>query len=177
MDAFNRFRPQRLGLASLFAATTMLIAPMPFAAAGPYTPTERRNLAIIKDDFDKWQAGTGSPIDSLAPDGTFEVTGDSMIAGIYTSKRDLNARLFGPFNARLVSGLKPTIRNVYADGDTVVAFYDGSATANDGQPYHNTYTWFMHMRDGQIVRVEAFLDSIALNDLWQRVAPRPDTDS
>ena len=57
-----------------------------------------------------------------------------MIAGVYPNKQDLNARLFGPFNARLIGGLKPTIRNIYADGDTVAAFYDGSATANDGQP-------------------------------------------
>jgi ketosteroid isomerase-like protein len=29
------------------------------------------------------------------------------------------------------------------------------------------------MRDGQIIRAEAFLDSISFNDLWQHVTPRP----
>lgn len=178
MNRFNRFRAHRLGLAGLLVAFVALVSPLPIGsasppAAGSYTPTESRNLAIVQAGFDKWKAGTGSPIDSLAPDGSFEVTGNSMIAGVYTNKQDLNARLFGPFNARLIGGLKPTIRNIYADGDTVVAFYDGTATANDGQPYHNTYAWFMQMRDGKIVRVEAFLDSLALNDLWQRVPPRP----
>ena len=75
MHAFNRFRLRHLGLAGVLVAMVMLIGPVPFAAAGPYTPTESRNLAIIQAGFDKWRAGTGSPVDSLAPDGTFEVTG------------------------------------------------------------------------------------------------------
>lgn len=61
------------------------------------------------------------------------------------------------------------MRHLYADGDTVIAFFDASATARDGLPYHNTYTWYLHMRDGRITAVEALLDSVAFNDLWHRV--------
>jgi ketosteroid isomerase-like protein len=30
---------------------------------------------------------------------------------------------------------------------------------------------FMRLREGEIVNVTAFFDSIAFNDLWQRITP------
>ena len=76
-----------------------------------------------------------------------------------------------PFNARMSVGLKPAIRNIYADGDTVIVFFDASGTARDGKPYANTYAWFLDMRDGKVVKASAFFDSIEFNDLWSRVQP------
>ncbi len=73
------------------------------------------------------------------------------------------------FNARLAVPLKPTVREIYADGDTVIVFFDGEATARDGVPYRNTYTWFLTFADNRIVKGTAFFDSIAFDDLWRRV--------
>jgi ketosteroid isomerase-like protein len=69
--------------------------------------------------------------------------------------------------------LVPTIRNVYADGDTVIVFFDAAGTARDGKPYRNTYAWFLDLRDDKIVNASAFFDSIAFNEFWQRVMPAP----
>lgn len=74
----------------------------------------------------------------------------------------------------LVAGgerLIPTVRRLYAEGDTVIAFFDAEGTARDDQPYRNTYAWFLEMRDGRIVRANAFFDSIAFDELWKRVIP------
>jgi uncharacterized protein len=76
-----------------------------------------------------------------------------------------------PFNARMKVGLKPTIRNLYAEGDTVIVFFDASGTARDGKPYANTYAWFLDMRDGKIVKAFAFFDSVVFNEFWQRAKP------
>lgn len=76
-----------------------------------------------------------------------------------------------PFNARMTVPLKPAIRRIYADGDTVVIFFDARATARDGQPYTNTYAWFLEMRAGKIIKASAFFDAIEFNDLWSRIAP------
>ena len=73
---------------------------------------------------------------------------------------------------RMSRGLQPSIRDIYADGDTVIVFFDAAGTASDGQPYTNTYAWFLNMADGKIVEAFAFFDSIAFNDLWQRVSPQ-----
>jgi uncharacterized protein len=69
------------------------------------------------------------------------------------------------------SRLIPTVRKLYAEGDTVVAFFDAKGTARDGQAYANTYAWFLEMKDGKIVSAHAFFDSIAFNDFWERVTP------
>jgi uncharacterized protein len=66
--------------------------------------------------------------------------------------------------------LRPVrIRSIHADGDTVIVLWDGHGTANDGQPYNNSYAWFMRMRDGKITDGTAFYDSISFNDLWSRI--------
>ena len=63
------------------------------------------------------------------------------------------------------------VRSVHADGDTVVAVWDGSGVANDGRPYASSYAWVMRMRDSQVIDGTAFYDSIAFNELWTRVPP------
>jgi uncharacterized protein len=59
------------------------------------------------------------------------------------------------------------------DGDTVVALSDAEGTALDGIPYRNTYAWFLRLRDDRIIAASAFFDSLAFNDLRQRVEPGP----
>jgi hypothetical protein len=49
--------------------------------------------------------------------------------------------------------------------------------ATDGQPYENTYAFFMQMRDGKVIDVTALTDSISLNDLLERVQPASQLDS
>ena len=49
--------------------------------------------------------------------------------------------------------------------------FDASGMARDGKPYANTYAWFFEMREGKVVEASAFFDSLAFNDLWQRVTP------
>jgi ketosteroid isomerase-like protein len=73
-------------------------------------------------------------------------------------------------------GLKPTLREIFAEGPTVIVFFDASGTARDGKPYANTYAWFLDMQDGRIVNASAFFDSIAFNDFWQRLRPETAQD-
>lgn len=135
--------------------------------------TTARNLTTIQAGFDAWLAGTGTPLDLLADDVTWEIMGNSVVAGTYCGKQDLVDRLLQPFNARLSDRLIPTVREIHADGDTVIAFFDAEGTALDGLLYRNTYGWLMHLREDQIISVQILFDSIALNDLWQRVKPGP----
>lgn len=45
------------------------------------------------------------------------------------------------------------------------------AVRRDGKPYANTYSWFLDLRVGKIVKTFAFFDSVAFNELWERVKP------
>jgi hypothetical protein len=85
----------------------------------------------------------------------------------------LSARGHPPFQRPDARGLKPTIRDIYAEGDTVIVFFDASGMARDGRPYANTYAWLLDLKNGKVVKASAFFDSIVFNDFWQRVQPDP----
>ena len=53
----------------------------------------------------------------------------------------------------------------------MIVLWDGRGVANDGVPYENSYAWFMTFEDGKVVDGTAFYDSIAFNELWERVEP------
>jgi uncharacterized protein len=133
--------------------------------------SERENKALIRTAFDDWAAGTGGVFDLLAPDATWTIVGHSVVAGTYGSRDAFLQAVIAPFNARLASPLIPRVHALYADGDTVIAYFDAAATARDGLPYQNTYTWYLRLRDGAIGEVVAFFDSVEFNDFWARVQP------
>jgi ketosteroid isomerase-like protein len=78
-----------------------------------------------------------------------------------------------PFNALLSRRLIPTVRGLYADGDMVIALFDGEGSALDGKPYRNTYTWYRRMRDGRILEVVGLFDTIEYADFWTRITRAP----
>ncbi len=51
-------------------------------------------------------------------------------------------------------------------------FFDAAATAADGVPYRNTYTWYFFMRNGKVTKAIAFFDTREFDDFWQRVKPK-----
>lgn len=132
---------------------------------------ETRNKALVQASFDAWTAGTGSPFDLLADDATWTIVGNSVVSKTYPSRAAFMSEVITPFNARMRVGLKPTIRQIYADGDAVVIFFDGAGVAKDGLSYANTYAWFFDLREGKVVNASAFFDSVEFNDFWRRVQP------
>lgn len=131
----------------------------------------QRNVDAVRAGLEGWAAGTGSPFDLLADDATWEITGSSDAAGTYTGRDQFVSGVIAPLVARLSTRLTPVIRALYRDGDTVIALFDAEGIALDGQPYRNTYAWFMEFRGDRIAKVTAFYDSVAFNDLWCRVTP------
>lgn len=136
------------------------------AFGGAAAADETANKATVQKAFDAWAAGTGSPYDLLADNVTWTITGNSAASKAYGSRDAFINEVIKPFNARMSVGLKPTIRNMYADGDTVIVFFDAAGMAKDGQRYKNTYAWFLDLDGGKIVKASAFFDSIAFDKLW-----------
>lgn len=156
-------------LMTAFVATSL--AMVAFAPAAFAQTSGDENKAIVQRSFDAWSAGTGSPYDLLAEDAIWTIAGNSLASKTYPSRAAFIGEVIRPFVARMSVGLKPAIREIYADGNTVIIHFDAAGTAKDGKPYANTYAWFLDLRDGKIVKATAFYDSIAFNDLWARVQP------
>jgi uncharacterized protein len=134
---------------------------------------EFRNKEIIRTAFEKWVAGTGGIFDLLVPDAQWTIVGNAPVSRTYHSKQEFIDEVITPFAARMSKRFVPKVRALYADGDMVIAFFDGEGTAVDGKAYQNTYTWYLRMRDGKIFEAVAFFDTIEFTDFWTRVKPKP----
>lgn len=136
---------------------------------------EQAHKDTVQHAFDDWAAGTGGPFTLLADDMTWTIVGNSPVSRTYGSRADFTGTVIEPFNARLSTPLVPRVRALFADGDWVIALFDAAATARDGEPYTNTYTWYLRLQDRSgtpaIVEAIAFFDTIAFTDLWHRVSP------
>lgn len=89
--------------------------------------SEESNRALIARSFEAWRAGTGTPYDLLAPNASWTITGQSVAAKTYPTREAFMSEVIRPFNARMRSRLVPAVHHLYADGDTVVAFFDSIA--------------------------------------------------
>ena len=132
---------------------------------------EESNKALVEASFERWKSKTGGPVELLAPDAEWTIVGSSPLSRTYRSKQQFIDEVINPFNARMSSPLVPTVRGIYADGDTVVILFDAEATVRDGKPYHNTYSWYFQMRHGQVVKAIAFFDTRDFDEFWNRVSP------
>ena len=142
------------------------------AATAAQADVEEKNRRAIQDAFDNWRRGAGKGVyDLLASDVKWTITGRSIVAGTYHSRRDFMDQVAIPFNARLSTPIVPTVRGIYTDGDMVIVLWDGAALARDGKSYQNTYSWFLKMRDGKIVSATSMEDSVAFDELWKGVRP------
>lgn len=136
-------------------------------AAAAQAPVD--NKKIIQAGFDHWTKGEGSFFDLLVNGVQWTIHGSTPLSKTYTSKQQFLDQVINPLNQRLSKKIIPTVRNLYAEGDVVIALIDGKATANDGRPYNMSYAWFMKMKDGKIVQVDAFLDGIQFADVMSRI--------
>ena len=93
---------------------------------------QQQNKKLIQEGFDRWTTGQGSFFDLLSDEVQWTITGNSPISKTYTSRKQFLDEVITPLSARLSKQITPTVRALFADGDTVVALWNGSAVAKDG---------------------------------------------
>jgi len=142
-------------------------------AANPrdFMSEQASNKAVVQASFDRWRDGTGGPFELLTPEAEWTIVGSSPLSRTYNSRQEFLDDVIHPFNARMMEPLVPTVRGIFADGDMVIILFDAAATARDGVPYRNTYTWYFQMKNAKVVRVIAFFDTRDFDDFWKRVSP------
>lgn len=158
----------RLAAAALLAAALLPACVTAAQRAAPSTDDHRQ---AVRAAFDRWRAGTGGPFELLAEDAEWTIVGSSPLSKTYHGRERFLEEVIRPFNARMATPLVPSVRAIYADGDTVIVLFDAAATARDGRAYRNTYTWYLRMAGGEIVEATAFFDTRLFDEMWTRVAP------
>ena len=136
-----------------------------------FVSTQEANKAIVQASFHRWRDGTGGPFELLVPDAEWTIVGTSPLSKTYHSRQEFLDTVITPFNARMMKPLVPSVRGIFADGDMVIILFDAAATAKDGLPYRNTYTWYFQMKGGRVIRAIAFFDTREFDEFWTRVSP------
>ena len=167
----GRRRPSPLDVVIRSAVlATVLLAASP---ALPQSPSEtERNRAIVTQAFDAWVEGTYLFDDLLSDDIVWTIHGSDPVAGTYRGRADFIEYASKPLVSRLATPIVPQVHAIWAEGDTVVVRFDGSATTTSGGPYRNQFVWIFWMEDGKVTRAEAFLDLAAYRAVVENNAPR-----
>ena len=157
--------------AALLLSITTFAAPSAAAAhARVQASPERRNERIVVRAFERWAAGgTGFFQELLSPEIVWTIKGSGPSAGVFRGRRDFIDRAVTPFVSRLSRPVRPTVRDVWSEGDQVVVRWDGEGVARDGRPYRNSYVWIFRMRGGLAVEASAFLDLVPYDDVLRRI--------
>ncbi|MFC0634236.1 nuclear transport factor 2 family protein [Brevundimonas balnearis] len=159
-----------LALVAAFAgfslASTSVARAQPGAAALAMTD----NRAVIASAFDRWAAGgTDFFATVLSPDVVWTIEGSGPSAGTYRGLEEFTSRAIRPFATRMREPVRPVAVQIWAEGEHVIARWEGRGVAGDGQPYRNDYVWIFRMAGGRAVDVTAFLDLPAYDDVLRRV--------
>lgn len=139
--------------------------------ANPSSPRDA-NKALVQASCDRWRAGAGGPFELLALDADWTIVGSSPLSKTYHGRQAFLDEVIHPFNARMATPSVPSVRGIYADGEAVITLFDASATAADGLPHRNTYSWHFETKNGEVVNATAFFDTRDFDAFWSRVAPK-----
>ncbi|MDY0975849.1 nuclear transport factor 2 family protein [Massilia sp. CFBP9012] len=151
----------------LMAALAWFASP---ARADSGAAQAQSNKEAVSKAFAAWAAGGRTFFDDmLAPNVVWTIKGSSPTARVLRGKQELIDGAVTPLSTRLQRQIRPTIRNLWADGDHVIIEWDGEAVAKDGKPYRNSYLWIFRMQGGRATEVTAYLDLAPYDDVLRRV--------
>ena len=141
-----------------------------YALASSDASITQRNKQFIAQAFQQWADGGGTFFqDVLSTDVIWTIKGTGPAAGIYRGRDAFLEQAVAPFAARLSSFVKPTVNNIWADGNDVIVYWDVAGVAKDGKPYNNSFVWIFKMEYLRATEVIAFLDLGQYEDVINRV--------
>ncbi len=152
------------GLSAPFLAITPASAQE--TAVNSASAREKRVKRLTTKAFERQRNG-GSYFDVLAEDVTWTIAAAE--PGVHRGKQAFLDNGVRPVTGRLSTPIIPEIRSLWAEDDTAIVHWHGTAVARDGLPYRNNYCWIWKYRGDEVVEAVAFLDLVALNELFDRV--------
>ena len=155
-------------------ACALAIAATMMAAKADQPDATAANETIVRQAFETWAEGTYVFNKILAPNVVWTIHGSGPVAGTYTNIDDFVERAAAPLTSRLVGPLVPEVHDIWAQDDTVIIRFDGSATTTSGASYNNQFVWIFRMENSLVAEAEAFLDLVAYQEVVDNNEPRAD---
>ncbi|WP_342051371.1 MULTISPECIES: nuclear transport factor 2 family protein [unclassified Cupriavidus] len=152
---------------AIFSSVTLLSRT---ASATDTSSAVDRNKQIVAEAFDRWASGgTGFFDELLASDVVWTIKGSSPSAGTFRGRDAFIEKAVRPFQSRLSTPVRPVRKQVWADGEHVIVYWDGEGMARDGTAYRNSYAWIFRMQGGKAAEVTAFLDLTPYDEVLRRI--------
>jgi ketosteroid isomerase-like protein len=123
--------------------------------------TVREYLAHFKN------AAVTDLLDAMSEDATWWILGKPHLfpgAG-NKSKADME-RIWGSLFGRMKDGLEMTVIGIVAEGDKVAAEIRSHADLTDGRVYENQYHMLFTVRQGKIVEVKEYADTLLIANMF-----------
>lgn len=131
---------------------------------------ETENTRLMQSVFAGLAEGDGRPLtESLADDFRWTIIGTTKWSGTYEGKQTVLNELLRPLAAQFADTYTNTPQRFIAAGDYVVVECRGRVTTTEGNPYHNTYCWVCHIKDGKLRELTEYCDT----DLIARTLGEP----
>jgi|SRR5882724_13393129 len=119
------------------------------------------NKKLIETIFASVAAGDRTLfVESLADDVTMRVTGQYSWSQTFKGKEALLRDLYGYLGTLLAEGRRTIPQRFIADGDHVVMEAVGEMRTKAGVPYNNEYCLVYRLKDGKIVEIREYCDSV-----------------
>ncbi len=123
--------------------------------------TVREYLAHFKN------AAITDLLDAMSQDATWWILGKPHLfpgAG-HKSRADME-RIWGSLFGRMKDGLEMTVIGMVAEGDKVAAEIRSHADLTDGRVYENQYHMLFTVRQGKIVEVKEYADTLLIATMF-----------
>jgi len=123
--------------------------------------TVREYLAHFKN------AAVTDLLDAMSEDATWWILGKPHLfpgAG-NKSKADME-RIWGSLFGRMKDGLEMAVIGIVAEGDKVAAEIRSHADLTDGRVYENQYHMLFTVRQGKIVEVKEYADTLLIANMF-----------
>jgi ketosteroid isomerase-like protein len=87
-------------------------------------------------------------------------------AGVHRGRKGIVDEFLGPVRGLFVPGdPKNTIKSIIGKGNFAAVETVGVGTFLNGKKYENHYAWFVEFKDGQILAIREYMDSLYVKSL------------
>lgn len=130
--------------------------------------TETNKQVVLKFIAAMGECDTNKAAACLAPDAFTRAMGFGKFAGVRHYPTIVGT--ISALKVLLPTGLRPEVKSVTAEGDTVAVEWEGHATTMDGKPYNNQYCMLFKVQNGKIKQVNEYFCTIHADEvLWPLV--------
>ena len=128
-----------------------------------------RNQRIVEVFFESLDRGDAEALlAAYAPDATVWTAGSLPFSGTHTL--DQLPEFMGDILSQFPEGLRFTVTGITAGDDRVAVEAESEGRHQNGRRYHNQYHFLFILRDGKIVQMKEYLDTMLAH---QFLVPNP----